>query len=277
MTDFSRYIIATDLDGTYFGPGGVSVPRNEAAVKRFQAGGGLFTVSTGRVHLNIRGAIGEPAALLNAPAVLCNGAYLYDFQEGRPYAPQLMPADDAKELLTFARQNFPHVDFRVSTVDALLIARTDGYVSRDLHWYDPGTVKLITDGSWCFDQWYKIVFRDTAEQLGQLRLSLKNVYGDRFSMTASGNEMLEVQTHGCNKAAGLARLHQHCGHDRILIACGDFENDIEMLRAADIAVCPENAMDAVKAICHRTLCHCKDGLIGDIVELLEKGELSYEV
>lgn len=273
MTDFSRYIIATDMDGTYFGPGGVSVPRNVEAVRRFRAGGGLFTFATGRVHLNIRNIIGEPAALLNAPAVMSNGAYLYDFSQRRAYAPQLMLPEDATELLRFVTENFPHIDFRISTTDELLIARTDGYVSRDLHWYDQGTVRLVNDGRWCFDQWYKIVFRHTAESLLELRASLKQAYGTRFSMTSSGKEVLEVQKSGCNKASGIARLHEHCGHDRILIACGDFENDMEMLRVADIAICPENAMDAVKAICHRTLCHCKDGLMGDIVELLEKGEL----
>jgi Cof subfamily protein (haloacid dehalogenase superfamily) len=273
MIDFSRYIIATDMDGTYFGPGGVSVPRNVEAVRRFREGGGLFTVATGRVHLNIRNIIGEPAELLNAPAVMSNGAYLYDFNERKTYVPQLMEAEDAAALLRFVTRHFPQVDFRVSTVDELLIARTDGYVSRDLHWYDEGVVRLVKDEDWRFDQWYKIVFRAAAEELMDLRMSIKQAYGDRFSLTASGKEVLEVQKSGCNKAAGLARLHEHCGHDRILIACGDFENDMEMLRVADIAICPENAMDAVKEICHRTLCHCKDGLMGDIVELLEKGEL----
>lgn len=273
MTDFSRYVIATDLDGTFFGPGGTRVERNMVAVERFKAGGGLFTVATGRVHINIRGVIGEPAELLNAPAVMSNGAYLYDFHQKKAYAPQLMAAEDAAAVLDFARCHFPHIDFRVSTTDALLIKRTDGYVSRDLHWYDAGTVQLITDENWHLNKWYKIVFRDSAECLSALRVSLKEAYGDRFSMTASGKEVLEVQSRGCNKAKGLQRLHAHCGHDRVLIACGDFENDIEMLKIADIAICPENAMDAVKTICHRTLCHCKDGLMGDIVDLLEKGEL----
>ena len=146
MTDFSRYLIATDLDGTFFGPKGSRVERNFEAVRRFQAGGGLFTMATGRVHLNIRNVVGEPAELLNAPAVMSNGAYLYDFTRKQAYAQQIMPAEDAKELLDFMGRNFPHVDFRISTVDGLLIARTDGYVARDLHWYDEGSVRLVTDG-----------------------------------------------------------------------------------------------------------------------------------
>jgi hypothetical protein len=30
---------------------------------------------------------------------------------------------------------------------------------------------------------------------------------------------------------------------------GDYNNDIEMLQAADLAVCPSNAVDEVKAVC----------------------------
>lgn len=273
MTDFSRYLIATDLDGTFFGPKGSRVERNFEAVRRFQAGGGLFTMATGRVHLNIRNVVGEPAELLNAPAVMSNGAYLYDFAQKKAYAQQMMAAEDTKELLDFMGRNFPLVDFRISTVDGLLIARTDGYVGRDLHWYDEGCVRLVTDGNFELDRWYKIVFRDEAEVLERVRASLISAYGTRFSVTSSGSATLEVQRSGCNKATGLRALHDHCGHDRILIACGDFENDLEMLQAADLAICPENAMDRVKAICRHTLCHCKDGLMGDVVDLLEKGEL----
>ena len=58
-----------------------------------------------------------------------------------------------------------------------------------------------------------------------------------------------------------------------MIACGDFENDIEMLAAADISVCPANACDKVKAIADYQLCSCGEGLIADIIEGLENGTL----
>ena len=82
-----------------------------------------------------------------------------------------------------------------------------------------------------------------------------------------------MQAPGVNKATGLEKLRRICGGDRVLIACGDYENDMEMLGVADLSFCPENAMPAVKKMVHRSLCHCNDGLIGDIVELLEKGEV----
>lgn len=269
--DFSRYLIATDMDGTFFGPGGVRVERNMEAVARFKAGGGLFTVATGRVHVNIRNVIGEPERLLNAPAVMSNGCYLYDFEKKRALQEEMMPPREAGDMIRFVKSHFADVDFRVSTQNSLYVEKTDGYVGQDLHWYDEGVVKICPFEAWPTDDWYKVVFRQEAERLSELRAALSKRFGAYFSFTSSGAKALEVQSIHCNKAKGLEKLRQYCGKDRILIACGDFENDMEMLQVADIAICPENAMDAVKAICDHTLCHCKDGLIANIVENIEKG------
>ena len=271
--DFSRYIIATDLDGTFLGPDGKFVERNIRAVERFRQGGGLFTVSTGRVHLNIRDAIGDPCALLSAPCVMCNGAYLYDFFEERALEGSIMEAETVSALIAFIKEAYPALQFRVSTPTDLRVERTDGYLTRDLTRYDAGSVLVSPALGWPTDDWYKIVFRGEPELMQSLRAALQRRFGGRIFMTASDSRFLEVQAPGVNKAAGLEKLRRICGGDRILIACGDYENDKEMLQAADIAICPDNAMAEIKEICDYTLCHCGEGLIGDIVELLEKGEI----
>ena len=58
-----------------------------------------------------------------------------------------------------------------------------------------------------------------------------------------------------------------------LFACGDYENDLTMLAAADVAVCPTNALDCVKAVADVCLCHHTEGLIANLIELIEKGEI----
>lgn len=273
MSNLSRYVIATDLDGTFLGEDGKFVPRNIEAVRRFQAGGGLFTFSTGRVHLNIRNALGDPRLLLNAPCVMSNGAYLYDFAEEKPLAETLMDAATVRELITHVKHTYPELQFRVSTPHDLRVESTDGYLARDVLMYDDGAVRVSPALGWPTDDWYKIVFRGEPAEMQALRADLAAHFGDRLALTSSASRLLEAQSPVVNKAYGLEKLRRLCGADRILIACGDYENDMEMLQAADIAVCPANAMDKVKEICHRTLCHCRDGLMGDIVELLEKGEL----
>ena len=51
----------------------------------------------------------------------------------------------------------------------------------------------------------------------------------------------------------------------VTVAVGDQENDLPMLMAADIAACPDNAAEAVKAVCGIHLCHHDEGCIADLI------------
>jgi hydroxymethylpyrimidine pyrophosphatase-like HAD family hydrolase len=53
------------------------------------------------------------------------------------------------------------------------------------------------------------------------------------------------------------------------VCVGDYENDLALLGAADVAVCPGNAVDSVKAISKYMVCHCKDGALADMIDLIE--------
>ena len=59
---------------------------------------------------------------------------------------------------------------------------------------------------------------------------------------------------------------------RTLIAVGDYWNDMELLEAADVACCPENAIDEVKAVCAHVLPSHNDdalaALIRDVIPAL---------
>ena len=92
-------------------------------------------------------------------------------------------------------------------------------------------------------------------------------------MINSDGTIFECQKKGYNKGVYIERLRRYYrerGQDVKVYVCGDYENDFEMLRAADVAVCPENAIDSVKEVCDLCLCDHKQGVIADLVELLER-------
>jgi hypothetical protein len=55
-----------------------------------------------------------------------------------------------------------------------------------------------------------------------------------------------------------------------IICAGDHLNDLPMLQVADRAFCPANSQPEVLSAPGVTaVCHCRDGAIGEIVEILE--------
>ena len=110
--DFSQYLIATDLDGTFFNRESLPAPANLKALERDREGGGLFTVSTGRVHATVIPCFQGIEQVANVPGVLCNGNYLYDFATQTPYFEQYLPRELAEELLRFALDEFPQTPMR---------------------------------------------------------------------------------------------------------------------------------------------------------------------
>ena len=59
------------------------------------------------------------------------------------------------------------------------------------------------------------------------------------------------------------------GHPITTVTVGDQENDIPMLRSADISACPENALDSVKAVAKWQLCHHAEGCVAELIGRLE--------
>lgn len=275
MTDFSQFLILTDLDGTFFGRHGSVPPRNRAAVEHFCACGGLFTFATGRLHFNIRKILPDPEGVVNAPAVMSNGAYLYDFSHRLVLFEDLIPAELAVEMLDFVDRELPDAQFRVSAREELRTTSDRGFLRQDIAACDQGSVYIGPAQTWAVDDWLKIVFRGEEGELRCVREKLDARFTGRLQVTSSGKEIIEVLPSHVSKASGLSALRRLLGDTapaRRVIALGDFENDLSMLRAADIAIAPANAIPAVKEIADAVVCDCGEGVIGDVVDLLAAGK-----
>ena len=275
MTDFSRYLIASDIDGTYIAPDGSLVQRNLDAITRFRAGGGLFTISSGRIACTIHPNIPLIPETLNAPAVLSNGALLYDFGTGECFDETFIAENDCREILSFFEEHCKDAILQLSAREGMFFSGETERIRRYVAPSAPGTIHFSPAKDWPFSHVYKFVLRETPERLAELRPLFYERFGDRFAVTTSSARLMEVQHKDCNKAFGIEKLRRAMTETekRIVIACGDYENDIEMLLAADIAVCPANACDKVKAIADYQLSSCGEGLIADIIEKIEEGTL----
>ena len=272
MGNFDRIAILTDLDGTFLGTQR-GMARNIEAVEHFKAEGGLFSLSTGRMHFGINKLVRNVNTLVNAPAILCNGTYLYDFHNQRVVSEIFMDGEAAYSVLLFVAEHFPTVYGRVSFRNGYLID-SDNVVSYNLlRGYGIEEITVKPFGTWTTNDWYKLVFEGEKQQLCELRAAIGERYPNVFELNNSSDHLLELQMKGVNKAFMLGAFRDYCreiGKPRKIYVCGDFENDYEILKAADVAVCPLNASDSIKEICDYCFCSHDEGVIADLIEHLEK-------
>ena len=273
MTDLSRYLIVTDLDGTFFGRGARLVEENLTAMAAFKAVGGHITAGTGRIPANIRKDIPLCGELFNAPAVTANGAFIYDLTADVCLHSTPMDAEATLEAAKLVEALNPRVGMRVSTGRSFLVNRDriNDAILRDIGDPDAYEGDVLPLSEWKTEgaTWYKMVFRGEPEELLSIRPAVEAAFGDTFEYSVSSPRFFELQRKGCTKATGLRyvakRLAEELGHPVTTVAVGDQENDLPMLMAADVAACPENAVEAVKAVCSLHLCHHDEGCIADLI------------
>ena len=270
---FSGLLIMTDLDGTFMGRGTSLVPRNLEAVERFKAQGGLFTFATGRGPSNLFNIIPHPEDIVNAPLSLSNGSCLYDAASRRSLQDYVMEQPVALELVRFLRSAYPELGMRISATDGFVVDPDDEVARHNLRTVPSEDIMLVPYTDLMPGAWYKIVLIGDPERLEQVREACRERYGDDVGFDKSGKRLLEFHRKDRTKATMIDTFREMYDRpDRPLTVCcvGDYENDIEMLRRADISVCPANASDAVKSLCRLCLCSNYDGVIGDLVEYFER-------
>lgn len=268
---FDRMVIVSDIDGTFLSRG--KKQRNFEAIEYFKSMGGRFTFSTGRIQYNIRKAMGEYGNICNAPAICANGACIYDFEKDQTLCEKCLSAELASEICIFAQEICPNVGIRCSTEKGFLTNKLFGVIEKDYESFKGGEKAILPFEKWNERKLYKMVCRGDAEELKALRVRLIEHFGDTVCYTSSSPTFLELNAVGCTKAEGVRFLrHLYDKQDEPIkvFAIGDYENDIDMLKAADFAACPDNALDIVKEICDRTFCSCEDGAVADLIEYIDK-------
>ncbi len=276
MPDFSRFLLASDLDGTFFGPHATLLERNLKAVDYFKAHGGHFTTATGRVVPNISRVISNCGELFNAPAITSNGAYIYDYTNETVIHKTELNAPALKELILKVEEANPNIGMRVSTDTGFLVnaSRITPMIEREIsspHFV--GELCPAKDWDTANAHWYKVVLRGSYEELCVIRDELYPTWGALFEFCSSSPTLFEMEAKGCTKATGVAYvadlLEKQLGHPITTVTVGDQENDLPMLREADISACPENALDSVKAAAKWRLCHHAEGCVADLIGRLE--------
>jgi len=264
MPDFSGIFILTDLDGTLLGPDTLVSEENRAAARYFMEHGGLFSFATGRSR---PGAAHFADIPVNAPAVLNNGSYGFNFISGRDSYVWDVNRADSLRLMGLVSHAFPHCGIEVICADGPWVVRNNAAVERHMRYIKVGTRQVSPeeiDG-----QWISLGVLAEPELMPYITVWAKQRFGERFFVQQSMPHFLEIQRPGAHKGAGALELCRQLGvRPENLYTVGDGANDIELLEATQNRFAPANACDAVLAL-SPTLLPSNDGhILPALIEII---------
>ena len=272
MRRFERVIFASDIDGTFLAKTEEGRKRNREAIAYFKSRGGKFTFSTGRNHRQVLDAVPQCAELVNFPAVTCNGACLYDFSRGEELRRYLLEYPAVRDLIVWLGEREPTVGVRGAGNDCFWFSSLDNpYIRKDYGSMSAQRRRVAPIEEWREAALYKLAVRAEESILAALRPAMTEAFRGRLEITQSDPTLIDVQQVGRTKAALLGELVRQSGIEApILCVAGDYDNDLEMLRMGDLALCPSNARECVASICHRRFCHCDEGAVAEMIAYLDQ-------
>lgn len=265
--DISKVIILSDMDGTLLNSKKQISGTDREAIDKFTAMGGKFTVATGRTLQSFeqyRSMIDLPM-----PVVMYNGGGIYDYVNEKMLYSRFLPCN-AREIAAELLRLMPELGGEVLTTDGTYVFSNTDYMQYHTRicGITPKFEKIdhIPDNGW-----FKVLFTIAPEDIPNLEILVRHLGFDKeVDFVKSSDIFLEMLPKGSSKGSALNEYRRLEGmEDMTFVAVGDFNNDIEMLQAADIGACPANAEDAVKQAADVVLEHTNDeGAVAELIEYI---------
>lgn len=245
-------LVALDLDGTLLDSQLQIRVETIAALDRLRAQGIQAMIVTGRHHVAAYPYWKQLG--LDLPAICCNGAYIYDFANDRPLAGDPLTRDEARRLLALSRQYA--VFTMVYDRDSMAYETVDAQLQRMLNWAATlapevrprfekvASFERLVDSASII--WKFISAADDATLMRAFVDDVENELG--LCCVWSGATRLDITHRGNSKGSRLAEWIAAQGIvPAEVIAFGDHQNDIEMLRMAGMGVAMGNSLPDVQA------------------------------
>lgn len=261
--DIKNTLYISDLDGTLLPRHGVVNEADIAAAKEFMAAGGRFALATGRMPDMLDWAVKMG---VNAPCIIANGAVIYDMNTDKIlYERFLDPI--AATAIPDVMDKFPGLCLQQRVLDKLFVSRPNAQFEWHISWeLQKYSLVNYKDGVY---NCHKMLLLEEHETLLKAREYLSKTYPGAFDYVFSCDVFLEVIPHGCTKGDAIPKLLEIMGMEKaVVLATGDYGNDVTMLRKADVSGCPSTAIDEVKAISDYVLCPVGEGVAADFLKRL---------
>ena len=297
MKSYEGILLCSDFDDTIAVGGKVS-KENIEAVNYFKSRGGMFTIISGRNYESF-GTLRREMEF-NAPFGGLNGSLITDLQSGdvlRKIPVRKYHVLNAIEVYKV------HPEMKINSIffenGALQLAKEEGklrarlysytnmgHVIADEVWltsvndlecrieYDADGNEILITGNSAIDVYlrqdiYKNVIHTPSdmtspENVTAIRSYLLSLYGDEVDVFRSWPYGVEIQNIKANKGTAIEFLKEYTGATKS-VAIGNYENDISMIKAADVGVAVGNCFDECIKAADIVTVPCEEHSVADLI------------
>lgn len=265
---FSGVFLVSDYDDTLYGTNLHISQENRQAIRGFIAQGGLFTVATGRARKTFSPQVLLEDIPLNAPAVLSNGATIFDYAADQLVRRTYLPDRVLGDMEEVCRR-FPELGL-------------EAYYQNEIYIHNPNIVtqhhlervgmegRILPISQVPLPLTKMILMHPDNQYLRQVQAHMRQAVGDGYEIIFSNDFLLELTAKGSHKGGSVLWLAQHLGIQREHLYCiGDNQNDLPMLQAAHIGFAPANCSQELRAWGARIVNSCDDHCVAQVIEILD--------
>lgn len=252
-------LLALDIDGTLFNTDGTITPASIAAIRRAQQKGVIVVLASGRDYDGI--PWNQLSGIDLQYVITTNGSAVYEVGDKKCLYEECLEPEKMVPVVQYLLEKEVYISVFIDGVNYTPIAAfpyvehlgVPEYVKtvlkenrngiEDLAYYIKKEHAKIQKVTLNFQQLPDGSFQNREEVKAYLEAC------PDFTVVDGGFANLEFTKHGVSKAYGVRFLTDYLGIAmEDVMAIGDSENDIEMLKSVGVGVAMGNAMENVKAV-----------------------------
>lgn len=261
---FENILLVCDMDGTLLNSQSQVSKQNRSALEYFVERGGLFTIATGRMEKSIAAYL----AILpvNVPAILYNGAMIYDCGQHRVLWQNCL-TPEVGNIVNELLVRFPGLGIEVFNAGDVYFLQQNEETER--HKIKEGFLPRSMALELIPKPWYKVLLAWKPEQLARVARFLQD---SNICCRAvySEPQFLELLHNSVSKGHALQKLIKILGRTNLaIVAMGDNLNDLEMIEIAGTGIAVENAHPALKKVAKRCCCHHNSHAVAQVIQWIE--------
>lgn len=239
-------MVAIDLDDTLLRNNNTVSSYTQEIIRKVEAKGLRVLIATGRMYQTAH-PVGKALALGDVPMVLFSGASIQKVESGTFLYSNPIPQETLTELLQLAKVKQWYIQ---GYVDDELWVHHETPESRA---YEKGVgAKAVYVGEQLYEmqgEVLKVLHIAEPETIERTQAFLQTHFGNRLELVRSKPTFLEIIAPGCSKGSAVVHMGKQWGVEpEEIVAFGNSENDISMLKTCGLGIAVANAEENVKAI-----------------------------